>query len=134
VIDMVNGPPKGEDMCSSPKKTEVGNPPRAVIVLEYVDPDPDLFFRVAGALRDYMSSREDIKPDLAHLGIREVAEDVLGVFEREVNEMALRKHGEGEVIPETDQQQKTAGMSAEARVELDRENEEADGGLGSGSE
>lgn len=43
--------------------------------------------------------------------------------------MGLRKHGEGEVIPETDQQKTAAatGMSKEAAEELRRENEEADG-------
>lgn len=45
--------------------------------------------------------------------------------------MALRKHGEGEVIPETDQQktaaaQQGSGMSEEAREELAAENTEAD--------
>jgi hypothetical protein len=44
--------------------------------------------------------------------------------------MAIRKHGEGEVIPENDQQ-KTAqqgdGMSKEAAEELRQENEAADG-------
>lgn len=38
--------------------------------------------------------------------------------------MALRKHGEGEVLSE--QQQKTGGMSKEAAEELRQENEAAD--------
>lgn len=45
--------------------------------------------------------------------------------------MALRKHGEGSVIPETEQQktaqQEPGGMSKEAAEELRQENEEADG-------
>lgn len=44
--------------------------------------------------------------------------------------MALRKHGEGEVIPENEQQktaQREDGMSDEAAAELRRENAEADG-------
>lgn len=44
--------------------------------------------------------------------------------------MALRKHGEGEVIPETEQQKTAAkdgdGMSKQAAEELRAENEEAD--------
>lgn len=43
--------------------------------------------------------------------------------------MALRKHGEGEVIPNGDQQRTAAanaGMSKEAAEELRRENEAAD--------
>lgn len=45
--------------------------------------------------------------------------------------MALRKHGEGEVIPSADQQKtaaQSAGMSREAAEELRRENESADSG------
>lgn len=44
-------------------------------------------------------------------------------------EMALRKHGEGEVIPENEQQKTAAaeGMSKESAEELRRENEAADG-------
>jgi histidine triad (HIT) family protein len=49
----------------------------------------------------------------------------------EVEGMALRKHGEGDVIPDNDEQKTAAqndqGMSKEAREELDRENAEADG-------
>lgn len=48
----------------------------------------------------------------------------------EVDSVALRKHGEGEVIPETEQQKTAAkdgdGMSKQAAEELRAENEEAD--------
>lgn len=51
-------------------------------------------------------------------------------YSEEVMNMALRKHGEGEVIPETEQQKTAAkdgdGMSKEAAEELRAENEEAD--------
>ena len=43
--------------------------------------------------------------------------------------MAIRKHGEGEVIPSEDQQKtaaQNAGMTPEAAKELRRENEAAD--------
>jgi Recombination endonuclease VII len=43
-----------------------------------------------------------------------------------VVEVAIRKHGEGEVIP--DAQQKTGGMSKEAAAELQAENDAADSG------
>lgn len=47
-----------------------------------------------------------------------------------VDNVALRKHGEGEVIPETEQQKTAAkdgdGMSKQAAEELRTENEEAD--------
>ena len=45
--------------------------------------------------------------------------------------MALRKHGEGHVIPETEQQKTAAkdgdGMTEQSREELRQENEAADG-------
>ena len=49
---------------------------------------------------------------------------------REEEDMALRKHGEGEIIPDADQQKTAAqdkGMSEQAYEELRKENEQADG-------
>lgn len=48
-----------------------------------------------------------------------------------MKKMGIVKHGEGEVLPENEQQrtaQQEGGMDKEAREALDRENDEADGG------
>lgn len=107
---------------------------KAVMVLEFSDPDPDLFFRVMGEIRDALAAKEGCEPEQVHLFIRDPAERVLArVTEahEEEREMAIRKHGEGEVIPETEQQKTAAAqggsMTAEAAEELRRENEAADG-------
>lgn len=53
--------------------------------------------------------------------------------QKEHDEMALRKHGEGEVLPSAEQQKtaaQKAGLSKEAAEELRQENESADGAHG----
>lgn len=102
---------------------------KAVVVLEYDHIDHDLFFRVVGKLRDALAGT-DVRPKLVHVGINHVAEQVMDALRRE-DEMALRKHGEGSVIPETEQQKTAAqqgeGMTEQSREELREENEAADG-------
>lgn len=107
---------------------------KGVMVLEFDDPDFDLFPRVMAEIHAALAEREDCKPTMVHLSIKESADKILNCVEeaRKEDEMALRKHGEGEVIPETDQQKTAAaeggGMSKEAAEELRQENEAADGG------
>lgn len=104
-------------------------PQKAVLVLEYESPDPDLFFRVMEEISEALRGKDGCVPRLIHLAIRDPAQRVLDVF-REEEEMALRKHGEGEVLPENEQQktaQQSGGMSEADREALRAENEEADG-------
>lgn len=104
---------------------------KAVLVLEFENPPEDIFFqtgdRIIEALKDV---EDDYKPRMVRMAIREIAQQVLDVF-REEEEMALRKHGEGEVLPDTEQQKTAAQqggqMDERAREELRAENEAADG-------
>lgn len=104
---------------------------KAVLVLEFENPPEDIFFQMGDRIIDALKDVEiNYQPRMVRMGIREVAQDVLDVFRRD-EEMALRKHGEGEVLPDTEQQktaaQQGSQMDGDAREELRAENEAADG-------
>lgn len=115
----------------SPEPTsDLDTPEHAVIVLEYHHPKFGLFMEVVDQIREVLNNDNGCRPRQMHVAVEEPASRVLAVF-REEDQMALRKHGEGEVIPETEQQ-KTAAQQGAQMDEADREalraeNEAADG-------
>lgn len=107
------------------------------LLFKGVGPDGERVSRVMERLMDAFPVGDPDRPAMFQASIsRRSLEEWVEHVERwtldskKEDEMSLVKHGEGSVIPETDQQKTAAqsgeGLSAEAAEELRRENEGAD--------
>jgi hypothetical protein len=107
---------------------------RAVVIFEYdLDEvsDPRPFYQQVAPLVE-ASRGMATRPRMTHLAIRQGADRVMRALDdqkKEDEHMALRKHGEGEVIPETPQQKTAAqegsqGLTQEAIEEIQNEGQD----------
>lgn len=104
--------------------------------IDEVDPQGLGVQRVLETMLDAFPVGHPNRPSHIHLALSRlpfsILEERIGEWTRQPTEeeMALVKHGEGNVIPESEQQRTAArqdGMSESAREALRAENEEADG-------